>query len=56
MPGIKNRVTLFACGSNFSIFYTESNELFAVGSNTDGRCGLNYNNATSSPIAVEFSK
>jgi hypothetical protein len=35
----KDKVKLFSCGSNFTIFCTENNELFGVGSNNDGRMG-----------------
>ena len=52
----KNKVTVMGCGSNFSLFYTENNELYAVGSNNEGRCGLNWNSGTANPSLVEFSK
>lgn len=38
----KDKVVNFSCGSNFSIFATETNELYALGSNTEGRCGINW--------------
>ena len=51
----KEKVRLMSCGSNFSIFVTENNEMFGVGSNTDGRFGLNWNNGTATPQKIEFS-
>jgi len=51
----KEKVRLMSCGSNFSIFVTENNEMFGVGSNTDGRFGLNWNNGTAVPQKIEFS-
>ena len=51
----KDKVRSMSCGSNFSIFVTENNEMFGVGSNTDGRFGLNWNNGTATPQKIEFS-
>lgn len=51
----KEKVRLMSCGSNFSIFGTENNELYGVGSNTDGRFGLNWNNGTANPQKIDFS-
>ena len=51
----KDKVRLFSCGSNFTIFVTEANELYAVGNNGDGRAGLNWNSGTASPQIVELS-
>ena len=48
------KISNFSCGSNFSIFVNENNELYGVGSNNDGRCGLNYNNGSSTPTLIEF--
>lgn len=50
----KEKVRLMSCGSNFSIFVTENNEMFGVGSNSDGRFGFNWNNGTASPQKIEF--
>ena len=47
---------MFACGQNFSIFYTENNELYAVGSNADGRCGISHNGGSATPTLAEFPK
>jgi len=51
----KDKVRLMSCGSNFSIFVNENNEMYGVGSNTDGRFGLNWNNGTASPQKIDFS-
>lgn len=51
----KDKVKIIGCGSNFSIFCTENNELFGVGCNTDGRLGLLYNNGTAVPQKIELS-
>ena len=52
----KDKVNLVACGSNFTVFSTENNELYGIGSNTEGRCGLNYNNGTSTAQLADFPK
>jgi alpha-tubulin suppressor-like RCC1 family protein len=51
----KDKIKLIGCGSNFSIFCTENNELFGVGSNTDGRLGLQWNNGTAIPQKIELA-
>ena len=51
----KDKVRLFSCGSNFSIFITEQNEVYGVGSNAEGRLGLNYNSGTAYPQLIDFS-
>ena len=30
--------------------------MFGLGSNTDGRCGLNYNVASATPTLIDFPK
>jgi len=50
----KDRVKALSCGSNFTIFATESNELYGFGNNAEGRCGLSWNAGYSSPQLIDF--
>ena len=51
----KDPVRMYSCGSNFSVFVTTKNEIYGVGSNNDGRLGLNYNAGTSYPQLIQLS-
>ena len=51
---VKDRVKTLACGSNYTIFATEANELYGFGNNAEGRCGLSWNAGYASPQLIDF--
>ena len=52
----KDKVRTLSCGVNFTMFATESNELYGFGNNAEGRCGLSWNAGFAAPQIIEFSQ
>ena len=52
----KDRVKLFSCGSNHSVFVTESNQVYGVGNNQDGKLGLQWNQGGANPTLIDIGK
>lgn len=53
---MKDKVKTIGCGSNFTLVALDNHELYAYGSNADGRCGISWSSGTFTPTLAEFSK
>lgn len=56
VTNLKDKVRMIGCGSNFTLVALENNELYAYGSNADGRSGISWSSGSFTPTLAEFSK